>query len=82
MQRGTRLSVDQVNQQILECIDLLSGNMEHVSIERLELMITQKYQVRDGLITIKLVIIIHFFSNKSQVLINLVFLLTKMLKMN
>ncbi|XP_059138506.1 uncharacterized protein LOC131926926 isoform X3 [Physella acuta] len=47
MQRGTRLSMDQVNQQILECIDLLSGNMEHVSIERLELMITQKYQVRN-----------------------------------
>ncbi|BFZ19889.1 hypothetical protein BsWGS_22929 [Bradybaena similaris] len=44
--RGARLTIDQVNYQVLECIDVLSEAKEHVSMERLESMLLEKYQVR------------------------------------
>lgn len=43
--RGARLTIDQVNYQVLECIDVLSEAKEHVSMERLESMLLEKYQV-------------------------------------
>ncbi|CAG5134711.1 unnamed protein product, partial [Candidula unifasciata] len=45
--RGARLTIDEVNYQVQECIDVLSEAKEHVSMERLESMLLEKYQSFD-----------------------------------
>ncbi|XP_055892730.1 uncharacterized protein LOC106068793 isoform X2 [Biomphalaria glabrata] len=46
LRKGTRLTVQDVDQQIKDCIDVLNEAKEHVSIERVEELVLKKYQVR------------------------------------